>query len=80
MRLFIIGANGRTGTELIDLALARGHGGGPLFALVRAVLRNQLRDLVVTEDIVRATELEWTIARPPKLDHLHVREVVGLAA
>jgi len=25
MRFFIIGANGRTGTELIDLALARGH-------------------------------------------------------
>src|SRR4051812_7029239 len=146
MRLFIIGANGRTGTELIDLALARGHhvtafvrsagkvtradprlqvvvgdpkdvdalaaalpghdavlsalgvkgseifgritllqecaattvaamtragvkrfaivsaatlfpGGGPLFAIVRTVLRNQVRDLVVTEDIVRATEL-----------------------
>jgi putative NADH-flavin reductase len=25
MRLFILGANGRTGSELIDLALARGH-------------------------------------------------------
>jgi putative NADH-flavin reductase len=25
MRLFILGANGKTGTELVDLALARGH-------------------------------------------------------
>lgn len=25
MRLFVLGANGRTGTEIIDLALARGH-------------------------------------------------------
>jgi putative NADH-flavin reductase len=25
MRLFLIGANGRTGTEIIDLARARGH-------------------------------------------------------
>ncbi len=25
MRLFILGANGKTGSELIDLALARGH-------------------------------------------------------
>jgi putative NADH-flavin reductase len=25
MRLFILGANGKTGTQLIDLALARGH-------------------------------------------------------
>jgi putative NADH-flavin reductase len=25
MRLFILGANGRTGTELVDLALKQGH-------------------------------------------------------
>src|SRR5262245_55237268 len=25
MRLFILGANGKTGTQLVDLALARGH-------------------------------------------------------
>jgi putative NADH-flavin reductase len=25
MRIFILGANGNTGTQLIDLALARGH-------------------------------------------------------
>jgi putative NADH-flavin reductase len=33
MRLFVIGANGRTGTELIDLALGRGH---RVTALVRS--------------------------------------------
>ena len=25
MKLFILGANGKTGTQLVDLALARGH-------------------------------------------------------
>lgn len=157
MRLFIVGANGRTGTELIDLSLARGHHvtafvrsankitrshprlqivvGDPkdvnalagalpghdavfsalgirgreifqrvtllqecaatmvaamtrasvrrlvlvsaatLFAvqdwrhaLARRILKNQIRDLVVTEQIIRATDLDWTIARPPKLN------------
>ena len=157
MRLFIVGANGRTGTELIDLALARGHlvtafvrsaskltrqhpqlqvvvgdpkdvnalanalpghdavlsalgirgseifrrvtllqecaattvaamtragvrrlaivsaatlfpGGDWRYGLARWILQNQIRDLTVTEQIVCATDLDWTIARPPKLD------------
>jgi putative NADH-flavin reductase len=155
--MFIIGANGHTGTELIDLGLARGHqvtafvraagkiartdprlnvvvgdpksadslaaalpghdavfsalgiraseilrpitllqdcaattvaamtragvkrlaivsaatlfpGGGLMTRLVRGVLTNQVRDLVATEQIITATDLDWTIARPPKLD------------
>jgi putative NADH-flavin reductase len=156
MRLFIIGANGKTGTQLIDLALRRGHsirafvrsphkivrrdprlevvrgdphrtdelapalpgsdvvisalgvrprellhpitllqecaastvaamtragvrrllvvsaatlfpGKGLRLAFFRRILAHQIRDLVVTEDIVRATPLDWTIARPPRL-------------
>jgi putative NADH-flavin reductase len=156
MRLFIIGANGKTGSQLIDLGLARGHEvtafvrspdkitrrhprlrvvrGDPhhvdelagalpghdvvfsalgirprevfrrvalveecaastvaamtragvsrfflvsaatlfperglRFAFFRWVLAHQIRDLVAAEQIVRATDLEWTIARPPRL-------------
>jgi putative NADH-flavin reductase len=155
-RLFIIGATGHTGTQLIDLALARGHNvtafarspskiarrherltvapGDPLstdelaralpghdvvlsalgmrppgafrphtlvqagaastvaamtragvprlvlvsaavlfplrglrYAFFRALLKHIARDLGAAEDIVRATGLEWTIARPPRL-------------
>ncbi|MCU1280743.1 MAG: Flavin reductase [bacterium] len=156
MRLFIIGANGKTGAQLVDLALARGHAvtafvrspekisrrhpslaivkGNPLdadalaaalpghdavlsalgarppqafrrhttvqdgaastvaamtrarvsrlvlvsvavlfpqkglrFAFFRWLLTQIRRDLEAAENIVRATALEWTIARPPRL-------------
>jgi putative NADH-flavin reductase len=155
MRLFLLGATGRTGTEIIDLALTRGHEvtafvrspqklrpaasltivrGDPLrpetmtpvlpghdavlsaigphpresfrpstlladcaratvsamtpsgvsrLAIVSAavlfpekalyfrffqwLLRHHARDLHAMEDIVRASGLEWTIARPPRL-------------
>lgn len=156
MRLFILGANGHTGTQLVDLALARGHEvtafvrspakmtrrhprlrivqGDPLsaddlaralpghdvvlsalgvrppsafrphtlvqdgaastvaamtragvkrlvlvsvailfpekglrFALFRRLLAHIMRDLAGAEEIVRATTLDWTIARPPRL-------------
>ena len=156
MRALVIGANGRTGTQLIDLGLARGHEltafvrspakitrtdprlhvvqgdphsadalaaalpghdvvlsalgihtrqmFGPVtllqdcvastvaamtragvkrlvlvsaatlfpedglkFRIARWVLQHQIRDLVATESIVRATALDWTLARPPRL-------------
>jgi putative NADH-flavin reductase len=156
MRLFIVGANGKTGTQLVDLALARGHRvtafvrspeklqrqherlsivrgdphstdalanalpdhdavlsalgvrprqafrphtlvqecaastvaamtragvrrliivsaavlfpeKGVRFALFRWLLAHIARDLGAAEEIVRATTLEWTIARPPNL-------------
>ena len=156
MRLLILGANGRTGTELVDVALARGHevtafvrspdkitrrhplltvhagdpqsvdelvaalpghevvlsalgvrppqafrphtvvqdcaastvaamtraGVGRLvlvsaavlfpekglrFAFFRWLLTHVRRDLDAAEQIVRATSLDWTIARPPRL-------------
>lgn len=156
MRLFILGANGKTGTQLIDLALARGHDvtafvrspakitrrhprllvlrGDPhrvdemasalpghdavlsalgvrppqafrphtlvqecaastvaamtrtgvrrlvlvsaavlfpekglRFAFFRWLLTHIARDLATAEEIVRATSLDWTIARPPRL-------------
>jgi putative NADH-flavin reductase len=156
MRLFILGANGSTGTQLLDLALARGHAvtafvrspekiarqharlsvvrGDPRstdqladalpshdvvlsalgvrppkafrphklvqdcaastvaamtrarvarlvlvsaavlfplkglqYAFFRLLLKHIARDLGAAEDIVRATSLDWTIARPPRL-------------
>jgi putative NADH-flavin reductase len=156
MKLFIIGANGHTGTQVIDLALARGHEvtafvrspekvsrrhpllkvlrGDPhnvselanalpghdvvlsalgvrppkafrrhtlvqecaastvaamtkgrvkrlvlvsaavlfperglRFAFFRWLLKHVMRDLGTAEEIVRATSLDWTIARPPRL-------------
>jgi len=156
MRLFILGANGKTGTQLVDLALARGHEvtafvrspgkitrrhprlevrrGDPhrvdelasalpghdvvlsalgvrppkafrphtlvqecaastvaamtragvkrlvlvsvavlfplkglRFAFFRRLLTHVMRDLGAAEQIVRATPLDWTIARPPRL-------------
>ncbi|WP_394829290.1 NAD(P)-dependent oxidoreductase [Pendulispora albinea] len=156
LRLFVLGATGRTGTQIIDLALARGHEvtafvrspakimrrhaaltvtkGDPLdaralgealtghdavvsalgpvsreafrpstllaecaastvsamqradvarlaivsaallfperklsFVFFRWFIRHHLRDLEAMETVVRATDFEWTIARPPKL-------------
>jgi putative NADH-flavin reductase len=158
MRLFVLGATGKTGKELIDIALARGHeltafvrspakitrrderltvvrgdprsvdelcavlaghdlvlsalgptpmeamthttllqecassaiaamkrtdvhrlsivssamlfpGGGPVAAFLRVLLRHHVRDLEAMEDLVKATTVEWTIARPPRLIH-----------
>jgi len=156
MRLFILGANGKTGTQMVDLALARNHdvtafvrspakiarrhprlnvrAGDPhrvdelasalpghdavlsalgvrppgafrphalveecaastvaamtragvrrfvlvsaavlfperglRFAFFRRLLKQIMRDLEAAEQIVRATPLDWTIARPPRL-------------
>jgi putative NADH-flavin reductase len=168
MRIFIIGATGNTGTQLVDLALARGHAvtafvrspakvrhkdarltivrGDPhsadelaaalpghdvvmsalgvrppgafrahtlvhdcaastvaamtranvrrlllvsvailfplegwRFAFFRWLLKQIARDLAAAEEIVRATALDWTIARPPRLvrsDDEHYRQRV----
>jgi putative NADH-flavin reductase len=40
---------------------------GLLFAFFRRLLKHVARDLGAAEQIVRATSLEWTIARPPRL-------------
>src|SRR5258708_9877993 len=40
---------------------------GLRFAFFRWVLTHVMRDLSAAEQIVRATPLDWTIARPPRL-------------
>ena len=40
---------------------------GLRFAFFRWLLTQVMRDLGTAEEIVRATSLDWTIARPPRL-------------
>ena len=40
---------------------------GPRFAFLRWMLKYVMRDLSRAEEIVRATSVDWTIARPPRL-------------
>ena len=40
---------------------------GLRFAFFRRLLAHVMRDLGTAEEIVRATSLDWTIARPPRL-------------
>src|SRR5262249_29700969 len=40
---------------------------GPRLAFLRWMLKYVMRDLSRAEEIVRATSVEWTIARPPRL-------------
>ncbi len=41
--------------------------GGPLRAFLRFLLRPHVCDLKAMEDTVKATSVQWTIARPPRL-------------
>lgn len=49
--------------------------------LVKLVFRRQYADLARMEDVVRASELDWTIVRPPRLTdkpaNFHYRTAVG---
>ncbi len=40
---------------------------GPAYAFFRWLLKYVARDLAMAENILRATSLDWTIARPPRL-------------
>jgi putative NADH-flavin reductase len=57
MRLFVVGANGRTGTQLIELALARGH---EVTAFVRSPEKIRIRN----------TRLEVQRGDPHRVDEL----------
>jgi putative NADH-flavin reductase len=42
-------------------------GGGPAVGLFRALINHHVRDSRRMEDLVTESELDWTIARPPRL-------------
>jgi hypothetical protein len=42
-------------------------GGGPAVGFFRRLIGHHLRDSKRMEDLVTQSELEWTIARPPRL-------------
>lgn len=64
-----VGAMESTGvTRLVIVSAAvLFPGEGFYFAFFRWLLRHHARDLRAMEDLVRASRLEWTIARPPRL-------------
>lgn len=39
----------------------------PIFVLLRAILASQVKDSAAMESVVRASDVDWTIARPPRL-------------
>lgn len=56
------------GTRLVLVSAAvLFPGRGLRFAFFRRLLKHIMRDLGTAEEIVRATPLEWTIVRPPRL-------------
>ncbi|HET7540646.1 MAG TPA: NAD(P)H-binding protein [Polyangiaceae bacterium] len=40
---------------------------GPFYAFFRWLLKHHARDLSAMESVIQATDLDWTIARPPRL-------------
>ena len=57
MRLFVLGANGRTGIELVDLALAHGHSVSAFVRSPQKISRRDDRLRIVEGDPHRADEL-----------------------
>jgi uncharacterized protein YbjT (DUF2867 family) len=51
---------------------------GLFFAFFRWLLRYHARDLSAMEHIVRASNLAWTIARPPRLTQSHDASFVAV--
>jgi putative NADH-flavin reductase len=72
----------RSGVNRLVVLSAAAHFPGILNTIVRFVLRNHMRDSLAMEEIVRASGLDWTIARPPRLtpdDYLTYRSREGAA-
>lgn len=50
-----------------SLLFSEGLPGGPLVPIIRYILREHLRDAKAMEEIAKASGLDWTVARPPRL-------------
>ena len=59
----------RSGVKRLLILSAAAHFPGIFNRIVSLILRNHMRDSLSMEEVVRASGLNWTIARPPRLTH-----------
>ena len=57
----------RSGVQRLVVLSAAAHFPGIPNRIVSFILRNHMRDSLAMEEVVRASGLDWTIARPPRL-------------
>jgi putative NADH-flavin reductase len=57
----------RSGVRRLVILSAAAHFPGIPNRIVSFILRNHMRDSLAMEEIVQASGLDWTIARPPRL-------------
>lgn len=62
-----VGAMKRENAGRIVVLSAAAHFPGFLNGIVRRILRDHMQDSMAMEEVVRASGLDWTIARPPRL-------------
>jgi uncharacterized protein YbjT (DUF2867 family) len=60
-------AMNRAGVKRLVVLSAAAHFPGVLNHIASFIMRNHMRDSLAMEAIVRASGLDWTIARPPRL-------------
>jgi putative NADH-flavin reductase len=57
----------RSGVKRLLVLSAAAHFSGIPNRIVRFILRNHMRDSLAMENVVQASGLDWTMARPPRL-------------
>ena len=57
----------RAGVKRLVVLSAAAHFPGLLNRIASFIMRNHMRDSLAMEAIVKASVLDWTIARPPRL-------------
>jgi len=60
-------AMNRSGVKRLIVLSAAAHFPGIPNRIISFILRNHMRDSLAMEEIVQASGLDWTIARPPRL-------------
>jgi uncharacterized protein YbjT (DUF2867 family) len=61
------GAMNRSGVKRLVVLSAAAHFPGILNRIASFIMRKHMRDSLAMETVVRASGLDWTIARPPRL-------------
>jgi hypothetical protein len=57
----------RAGVKRLLVLSAAAHFPGLLNRIASYIMRNHMRDSLAMEEIVQGSDLDWTIARPPRL-------------